>query len=99
MLVMVVVLAIGAPRAAAETDCKSWLFGICTSRYTETEQAEINARKWLEATLLDLARAGPVLEQRLQQASTLLERPSDHRRPDPSRNSDAPSHRRLVGHL
>jgi hypothetical protein len=49
-----------------ETDCKSWFFGVCTSRFTPAEQAEINARKRLEAILRDPARAGPELEQRLR---------------------------------
>jgi hypothetical protein len=52
--------------AKAETDCKSWLLGVCTSRYTEAEQAQINAQKWLEGVLRDPARSGPVLEQRLR---------------------------------
>jgi hypothetical protein len=52
--------------AVAETDCKSSLFGLCTSHYTPAEQAQINAQKWLEAVLRDPARAGVVLEQRLR---------------------------------
>ena len=52
--------------ARADTDCKSWLLGICTSHYTPAEQAEINAQKRLEALLRDPARAGPELERRLR---------------------------------
>jgi hypothetical protein len=52
--------------AAGQTDCESWFFGVCTSRFTPTEQAEINARKRLEALLRDPARAGPELERRLR---------------------------------
>jgi hypothetical protein len=61
-------LAVAVPAAptAAETDCKSWLFGICTGSYTLAEQAEINSRKWLEALLRDPARAAPELEKRLR---------------------------------
>jgi hypothetical protein len=50
-----------------ETECKSWFLGVCTSRFTPTEQAEINARKRLEALLRDdPAKAGPELERRLR---------------------------------
>ena len=31
--------------AVAETDCKSWFFGMCTTRYTPSEQAEIDGAK------------------------------------------------------
>jgi hypothetical protein len=52
--------------AVAETDCNSWFFGMCTSRYTPSEQAGINAQRRLEALLRDPTRAGPELEQRLR---------------------------------
>jgi hypothetical protein len=52
--------------AAAQMDCKSWLFAVCTSRYTPEEQAQINAQRWLESALRDPARSGQVLEQRLR---------------------------------
>jgi hypothetical protein len=42
------------------------VFGMCTSRYTPSEQAEINAQRRLEALLRDPTRAGPELEQRLR---------------------------------
>jgi|SRR5579864_4819176 len=66
MVAMGVAVAIPVSPAAAETDCKSWLFGICTGRYTSAEQAEIDAQKRLEAALRDPARAGPELERRLR---------------------------------
>jgi hypothetical protein len=56
----------GMSLAAAENDCKTSFFGLCTNRFTESEQAQINARRWLEAQLRDPARSGPVLEQRLR---------------------------------
>jgi hypothetical protein len=54
----VVLLSVGWP-AAAETDCKYWLLGICTSHYTPAEQAQIDERRWLEAVLRDPARLQP----------------------------------------
>jgi hypothetical protein len=60
------IIAAGTSPAASETDCKSWFLGVCTSRFTPAEQAEINSRKRLEALLRDPARAGPELEQRLR---------------------------------
>jgi hypothetical protein len=59
------ILLLSSP-AVAETDCKSWFFGMCTSRYTPSEQAGINAQRRLEALLRDPTRAGPELEQRLR---------------------------------
>jgi hypothetical protein len=50
----------------AETDCKSSLFGICTSRYTPEQQSQIDAQRRLEALLRDPVRAGPELERRLR---------------------------------
>jgi hypothetical protein len=66
IVVAIFTIAARASIAVAETDCKSWILGICTSYYTPVEQAEINARKQLEAVLRDPARAGPLLEQRLR---------------------------------
>jgi hypothetical protein len=54
-------------RAVGEADCKSTLFGLCTSRHSDAEQAEINAGKRFEASLRDPAEAGPELERRLRQ--------------------------------
>jgi hypothetical protein len=58
-------LVLGRP-ALAETECKSWLFGLCTSHYTPEAQAQINAQRWLESVLRDPARSGQILEQRLR---------------------------------
>jgi hypothetical protein len=66
MVAAIFIVVAGAPPAAAETDCKSWLLGLCTSHYTPEEQAQISEQKWLESVLRDPARAGVVLEQRLR---------------------------------
>jgi hypothetical protein len=59
-------MLLSCARAEAETECKSWFLGLCTSHYTPAEEAQINAQKWLEALLRDPARAAPVLELRLR---------------------------------
>lgn len=63
---LVAALWLLSPPALAQTECKSQLFGVCTSRYTPEEQAQINAQRWLESVLRDPARSGQVLEQRLR---------------------------------
>jgi hypothetical protein len=66
ILIAAFLIAAGSSPAAAETDCRSSFLGVCTSRFTPAEQAEINARKELEALLRDPTRAGPELERRLR---------------------------------
>jgi hypothetical protein len=66
-LLVFTLVSMSAGRAVGEADCKSTLFGLCTSRYSNAEQAEINAGKRLEAILRDPAKAGPELERRLRQ--------------------------------
>jgi hypothetical protein len=66
MLALGVAVAVPDTPAAAETDCKSWLFGICTSHNTLAEQAVVDAQRRLVALLRDPARAAPELEKRLR---------------------------------
>lgn len=66
ILAAAIIVEVGTSPAAGETDCKSWFFGVCTSRLTPAEQAEINSKKRLEAPLRDPTRAGPELERRLR---------------------------------
>jgi hypothetical protein len=66
MLALGVAVAVPDTPAAAETDCKSWLFGICTSHNTPAEQAVVDAQRRLVSLLRDPARAAPELEKRLR---------------------------------
>jgi hypothetical protein len=61
-----VAVAVPVTPAAADTDCKSWLFGICTSYNTPAEQAGIDAQSRFVALLRDPVRAAPELERRLR---------------------------------